>query len=53
MEGDVWFQLPVEVLVQRYHAVNGRANRDLMASLGQAYERESIKQTILFGSSKR
>lgn len=53
MEGDIWFQLPLEVLIQRYHAVNQAANMDLVGSMGLAYKKEHIKQTILFGSSKR
>ena len=53
LDGDVWFQLPFEVLVQRYHAVNDMANRDLKERLGEAYEREGIKQTILFGATKQ
>ncbi|KFH45692.1 hypothetical protein ACRE_034850 [Hapsidospora chrysogenum ATCC 11550] len=53
LDGDVWFQLPLEVLVQRYHAVNDMANRDLKERLGEAYEREGIKQTILFGATKQ
>ena len=53
LDGDVWFQLPLEVLVQRYHAVNDMANRDLKERLGEAYERAGIKQTILFGANKQ
>jgi hypothetical protein len=53
IEGDVWFQLPVEVMLARYRAVLDRANGELSASMGRAYEGEGIKQSILFGSSKR
>lgn len=53
MEGDAWFQLPLEVLFERYHAVNRIANEDLAQEMGKAYEGENIRQTILFGASKR
>lgn len=53
IEGDAWFQLPVEVLLARYHAIVDRSNEDLAVRMGRAYEGEEIKQTILFGSSKR
>lgn len=53
MDGDIWFQLPLEVLLQRYNAVTERANRDLMARMGKAYEAEQVRQSILFGASKQ
>lgn len=53
MDGDVWFQLPIEVLLQRYNAVTERANKDLMTRMGKAYEAEEIRQSILFGASKQ
>ncbi|CAG9941354.1 unnamed protein product [Clonostachys rosea f. rosea IK726] len=53
MVGDAWFQLPLEVLVDRYRAVMDRANKDLEISMGRAYRAAAVNQTILFGSSKR
>ncbi|VUC23699.1 unnamed protein product [Clonostachys rosea] len=53
MVGDVWFQLPLEVLVDRYRALMNRANKDLEISMGKAYRAAAVNQTILFGSSKR
>lgn len=53
LDGDVWFQLPMEVLMQRYHAVTEKANKDLMTRMGKVYESEGIRQSILFGASKQ
>lgn len=53
LDGDMWFQLPAEVLVARYHAVIEKANRDLSARMGNAYEKEGIRESILFAAAKR
>lgn len=53
IEGDAWFQLPVEVMLTRYRAAIRQSNDELAARMGRAYEGEEIQQTILFGSSKR
>ncbi|KAF4126016.1 hypothetical protein GMORB2_1262 [Geosmithia morbida] len=53
LEGDAWFQLPFEILVQRYQAVVEQANRDLAASMGDAFEAEGINQKIVFAASKQ
>lgn len=50
---DIWFQLPPEVLVSRYHSINKKANQRLRARLGNAYDAEHIRQTIIFGAGKR
>ncbi|EMF08487.1 uncharacterized protein SEPMUDRAFT_54233 [Sphaerulina musiva SO2202] len=50
---DIWFQLPPEVLVSRYHTINKKANQRLRARLGNAYDAEHIRQTIIFGAGKR
>jgi hypothetical protein len=52
-QADLWFQLPPEVLLMRYHAINARANEDLEKRLGRAAKAEHLKQTVIFGSSKR
>jgi hypothetical protein len=53
LDGDMWFQLPAEVLVARYHAVIEKANRDLSARMGNAYEKEGIRESIIFAAAKR
>lgn len=50
---DIWFQLPPEVLVSRYYTINKKANQRLRARLGNAYDAEHIRQTIIFGAGKR
>lgn len=50
---DIWMQLPFDVLLSRYHAINARANRGLSKRLGHAYTSENIRQTIIFGAGKR
>ncbi|KAL2207295.1 hypothetical protein CC79DRAFT_1333094 [Sarocladium strictum] len=48
---DVWFQLPAEVLVQRYHNINAEANERLR----QQWPTEGympMRQTIVAGSGK-
>lgn len=54
LEADIWFQLPPEVLISRYHAINAAANRRLTSRLGRtARQEEGITQTIIFGAGKR
>jgi len=50
---DIWFQLRVEVLVERYHRLNAEANDRLKKRLGRAFHKENIKQKIIFGAGKR
>lgn len=50
---DSWFQLRAEVIVRRYHAINRDANEQLRKRLGRAVKAEGIKQTIVFGATKR
>ncbi|KAF2096891.1 hypothetical protein NA57DRAFT_18129, partial [Rhizodiscina lignyota] len=50
---DIHFQLPVEVLIERYHRINARHNARLQKELGPAYENEGIRQQIIFGAGKR
>ncbi|KAL9066061.1 MAG: hypothetical protein Q9157_007262 [Trypethelium eluteriae] len=45
---DAWFQLPPDVLIQRYHRINEQANKRIKRSMGKAADAEGIKQTILF-----
>ncbi|KAI9721869.1 MAG: hypothetical protein M1828_004964 [Chrysothrix sp. TS-e1954] len=50
---DSWFQLRSDVLVERYHTINDEANKRLSKQLGGAMKAEGIKQTIVFGATKR
>lgn len=51
---DIWFQLPAEVLISRYHGINKKANKRLRRRLGStAVKAESLQQTIIFGAGKR
>lgn len=50
---DIQFQLPVEVLINRFFKVNEAANDRLQNALGAAYQKERIRQTIVFGAGKR
>lgn len=50
---DIWFQLRPEVLISGYHAINAAANKRLQARLGDAVQKENLKQTIIFGAGKR
>jgi hypothetical protein len=50
---DIWFQLRPETLLRRYRAINDKANEDLKTFLGSAFEKESLRQTVLFGANKR
>lgn len=52
-DGDAWFQLPLEVLIERFHAVNKKANQDLSKRLGNAFGSETIRQNVIFGAGKR
>lgn len=49
---DVHFQLPVEVLVDRYYRVIEESNARLKRSLGRAYYQETIREQILFAAEK-
>lgn len=51
---DIWFQLSVSVLIERYHRINAEADAALATRLGRkAVQAEDIKQTILFAAGKR
>jgi hypothetical protein len=53
LNGDLWFQLPPETLIRRYHAINAQAKKDMVDVLGDAVEQEGLKQSIVFGAGKR
>ena len=51
---DIWFQLRPSVLIERYHAINRRANDRIRARLGpEASEMENVAQSVIFSSQKR
>lgn len=50
---DLWFQLPPQVLINRYHAINAEANQRIEKRMGRAASIEGIKQTVIFGAGKR
>ncbi|KAI6785285.1 uncharacterized protein J7T54_006927 [Emericellopsis cladophorae] len=49
---DVWFQLPPEVLLQRFHEINARANARLREQWSQE-DPMPMEQTIVFSAQKR
>lgn len=50
---DIWFQLGPQVLLDRYHAINARANARLQEEFGRHVTRASISQSIVFSCQKR
>lgn len=50
---DMQFQLRKSLLIERYHRINEEANKRISSRMGRAASAEGIRQTIVFGSSKR
>lgn len=51
---DIWFQLRVDVLIDRFHSMNTAANERLAQRLRRSLlESEHIEQNIIFGAGKR
>ncbi|KAI9903839.1 hypothetical protein N3K66_000368 [Trichothecium roseum] len=51
---DIWFQLPVHTLIDRYHAIVKEENERVRHRMGhKAYDREGINSQIVFGAGKR
>ncbi|KAI5370447.1 Putative arylsulfotransferase [Septoria linicola] len=50
---DVWFQLPPQVLLERYKSTIHDANQALARRLGPAATTFNLSQDIIFGASKR
>ncbi|KAF0643179.1 hypothetical protein FPSE5266_07844 [Fusarium pseudograminearum] len=48
---DVWFQLPAQILLERYHKINREANERLYRQWNRRGPMP-MRQTILFGSGK-
>lgn len=50
---DAWFQLPPDVLIQRYHRINEDANKRIRNTMGKAADLEDIRQRVIFSADKR
>ncbi|KAI6782805.1 uncharacterized protein J7T54_000948 [Emericellopsis cladophorae] len=50
---DIWFQLPVHQLLDRYDTLLEQENARVKHRLGKAYEKEGIRSQIVFGAGKR
>ncbi|PHH64864.1 hypothetical protein CDD80_1088 [Ophiocordyceps camponoti-rufipedis] len=50
---DVWFQLPVEVLVARYRAILADDEARVRHRMGRSYEHGRIGHEVIFGAGKR
>lgn len=50
---DVWFQLPLDILLSRYHKIIEEDNARIAHRMGRAFSREGIKSGIVFGAGKR
>jgi len=50
---DIWFQLPVEVLISRYRAIVADDDERVARRMGRAFDREDIHANIVFGAGKR
>ncbi|KAJ6447201.1 dihydroorotate dehydrogenase [Purpureocillium lavendulum] len=50
---DIWFQLPVEVLIARYDAIVAGDDARVAHRMGRAFSREGIHSNIVFGGGKR
>jgi hypothetical protein len=53
---DTWFQLRPSTLLDRYHAINDRANKRIAARIGSAGMKSTerpIRQTVVFAAQKR
>ena len=51
---DSWFQLPMQVFLDRYRAINARANERILKQVGpENFKRKGVKQTIVMSTQKR
>lgn len=50
---DIWFQLPVEILLERYHNIVEEENERVKKRMGRAFDTEKIHSSIVFGGGKR
>ncbi|RDA89063.1 hypothetical protein CP532_2228 [Ophiocordyceps camponoti-leonardi (nom. inval.)] len=50
---DVWFQLPPEVLIARYHSILQDEAKRVEHRMGKAYDPFEITPSVIFGAGKR
>ncbi|KAM0335128.1 hypothetical protein ACHAQA_000168 [Verticillium albo-atrum] len=50
---DVWFQLPPETLIARYHAITAAEDKRVAHRMGKAFRLEKISSKVIFSASKR
>ncbi|KAL7924494.1 hypothetical protein ACQKWADRAFT_269631 [Trichoderma austrokoningii] len=50
---DIWFQLPLNILLSRYDAIIEEENARVAHRMGRAYSVEGINSKIVFGAGKR
>lgn len=50
---DVWFQLPPETLIARYHQMIAAEDKRIAERMGKAFEIEKISSKVIFSASKR
>ena len=50
---DIWLQLRPQTLLDRYFALNRKADRRIREELGEVADKQNIRQEIIFGCQKR
>ena len=50
---DIWLQLRPQTILDRYYALNRKADQRIRAELGDVAEKQNIRQEIIFGCQKR
>ena len=51
---DIWFQLPLQIMLDRYFAINDRANERIAQQLGtERLDDPGVKQTIVVSTQKK
>ena len=50
---DIWFQLPIHTLINRYETMVSEENERVSHRMGKAYDNEEIFSEIVFGGGKR
>lgn len=50
---DIWFQLPIHTLIDRYDTMVEEENERVAHRMGRAYDNEDIRSEVVFGGGKR
>ncbi|RFU78459.1 hypothetical protein TARUN_3706 [Trichoderma arundinaceum] len=50
---DIWFQLPIDVLLSRYNTILEEESARVAHRMGRAYDIEGIHPKVIFGAGKR